>query len=86
MKTTHYKLFFLLIASAFSFTAMAQSDTNSVKAFKDIYKTQDTDQHFEREIKKKELQKAPSQIIAANDTTALKMTRKDKCRKKKKIH
>ncbi len=84
MKTTHYKLFFFLVASAISFTAMAQSDTGSVKPFKDIHKTQETDWHLEREIKKKELQQAPSQIIVASDSAALKNTRKHKCRKKKK--
>ena len=85
MRTTHYKFFSFIVASAFSFTAIAQKDTNSVKAFKDIYKTQETDRHFEKKIKKEELQKAPSQIISANDTSSLKMTKKDKCRKKKKL-
>lgn len=69
-----------------SCTALAQSDSNSTRPFKDINKTQETDRHLEKEIKKKELQKAPSQIIAANDTTALRMIKKDKCRKKKKLH
>ena len=85
MKTTHYKLFSFFVASAISFTAMAQSDSGSVKPFKDILKTQETDRHLEREIKKKELQQAPSQIIvASDDSSALKKTKKHKCRKKKK--
>ena len=84
MKTVQYKLFYFIIASAISFTAMAQSDTSSVKPFKDIHKTQETDRHLEKEIKKKELLQAPSQIIVVNDSSALKTTKKHKCRKKKK--
>ncbi len=84
MKNSCNKFFSVTIALAISFTTMAQEDTNSVKAFKDIYKNQETDRHLEKEIKKKELQKAPSQIIVANDSTALKMTKKEKCRMKKK--
>ncbi|MGZ8557826.1 MAG: hypothetical protein ACXWWC_05820 [Chitinophagaceae bacterium] len=84
MKTMHYKLFSFIIASALSFTATAQSDTGSAKPFKEIFKEQETDRPLEKEIKKKELQQAPSLIVVANDSSALKKAKKYGCRKKKK--
>ncbi len=84
MKNTLYEYFSFVAALLISCTAMAQSDTSSVKPFKDIHKTQETDRHLEKEIKKKELLQAPSQIIVVNDSSALKTTKKHKCRKKKK--
>lgn len=61
---------------------MAQKDTNSVKPFKDIYKTQETDRHLEKEIKKKELQEAPSLLYL--ESTRSQVIQKEKCRRKKK--
>ena len=84
MKTTFYKLFSFIVGSAFSFSVIAQSDTGSAKPFKEIYKTQETDRHLEKEIKKKELQQAPSQITVLNDSSAVKKTKKHTCRRKKK--
>jgi len=84
MNTSQYKWVSLFVASIISFTAMAQSDTSAPKSFKEIYKTQETDRHLEKEIKMKELQQAPSQIIVTKDSSALKTTKKHKCRKNKK--
>ncbi len=73
----------LLLALIFCFSAMAQSDNDSVKAFKEIYKSEAADRRLEREIKKKELLQAPSQITSANDTSASSKTKKEKCRRRK---
>lgn len=84
MKNSDFKYFFSSAVLFISFEAMAQKDTSSVKAFKDIHKTQETDHYLEKEIKKKELQKAPSQIYV--DTTAASKTIKKKKYRRKKIN
>ena len=84
MKNFNSKYFFSFAILFISFAAMAQKDTNSVKAFKDINKIQETDRHFEEEIKKKELQKAPSLLCL--DSTGSQMIKKEKYRRKKKIN
>ena len=84
MKTPDSKYFFSFALLFISFAAIAQQNTNSVKAFKDINKTEETDRHLEKEIKKKELQKAPSQLYL--DSTKSQVIKKEKYRRKKKPH
>ena len=76
----------MLVVTVFSINAMSQKDSNSTRAFKDIYKTQETDRVLGREIKKKELQKTPSQIVLADTATKTKLIKKDSYRKKKKTN
>ena len=61
---------------------MAQSANKSPLAFKEIQKTWATDNFTIREIKKQELQIAPSKIILLNNAPAI--TGKEKSSKKKK--
>jgi predicted tellurium resistance membrane protein TerC len=84
MKNFKSKYFFSFAILFISFAAMAQKDTNSIKAFKDIHKIQDTDRHLEKEIKKKELQKAPSLLYL--DSSKSQAIKKEKCRRKKKTN
>ena len=83
MKNFNSKYFFSAMLFI-SFAAMAQKDTNSIKPFKDIHKTQETDRYLEKEIKKKELQKAPS--LLCMDFTKSQVIKKEKYRRKKKIN
>lgn len=84
MKNFNSKYFFSVAMLFISFAAMAQKDTNSVKPFKDIDKTEETDRHLEKEIKKKELQKAPSLLYL--DSSKSQAIKKEKCRRKKKAN
>jgi len=84
MKNPDLKYFFSFALLFISFAAIAQQDTNSVKAFKDIHKTEETERHLEREIKKKELQKAPSLLYL--DSTKSQVIKKEKYRRKKKTN
>jgi predicted tellurium resistance membrane protein TerC len=84
MKNPDLKYFFSLVLLFISVTAIAQQDTNSVKAFKDIHKTEETDRHLEKEIKKKELQKAPSLLYL--DSTKSQVIKQEKYRRKKKTN
>jgi hypothetical protein len=85
MKNFNSKYFLSFAILFISFAAMAQKDTNSVKAFKDIHKIQETDRHLEKEIKRKELQKAPSQIYV-DTKAASKAIKKEKYKRKKKTN
>lgn len=78
MKKVIYNCFLFLITVLVSIAAIAQSENYPVKAFKDIHK--ETDPHFEQEIKKKELQKAPS-LLYIDKTDSV--TKKYKRRKTK---
>ena len=80
MKKVTYNCFLLLIAILAAIVAMAQSESNPVKAFKKIHK--EVDPHFEQEIKKKELQKAPS-LLYIDKTDRI--TKTNKLRKTKSI-
>ena len=73
-----HNCFLVFIAVLVSTVAMAQSESNPVQAFKDIHK--EADPHFEQEIKKKELQKAPS-LLYIDKTDRI--TKKNKRRKTK---
>ena len=84
MKNPDLKYFFSFALLFISVAAIAQQDTNAVKAFKDIHKTEETDRHLEREIKKKELQKAPSLLYL--DSTMSQVIKKEKYRRKKKTN
>jgi predicted tellurium resistance membrane protein TerC len=84
MKNPDLKYFFSLVLLFISVAAIAQQDTNSVKAFKDIHKTEETDRHLEKEIKKKELQKAPSLLYL--DSTKSQVIKQEKYRRKKKTN
>jgi len=75
MKNYNSKYFFSFGILFISFAAVAQRDTNSVKAFKDIHKTQETDKHLEKKIKKQELQKAPAKLHV--DTTVPRKLKKE---------
>jgi hypothetical protein len=81
MKNPDLTYFFSFSLLFISFAAIAQKDTNSVKAFKDIHKTEETDRHLEKEIKKNELQKAPSVLYL--DSTKSPVIKKEKYRRKK---
>lgn len=84
MKNPDLKYFFSFALLFISFTAIAQQDTHSVKAFKDIHKTGETDRHLEKELKKKELQKAPSLLYL--DSIKSQVIKKEKYRSKKKTN
>jgi hypothetical protein len=84
MKNFNSKYFFSFVMLFISFAAMAQKDTSSVKAFKDIHKIQEPDRHLEKEIKKKELQQAPSLLYL--DSSRSQAIKKEKCRRKNKIN
>ena len=84
MKNPDSKYFFSFALLFISFAAMAQKDTNSVKAFKDIHKTEETDRHLEKEIKKKELQKDPSLLYL--DSNRSQVIKKEKNKRKKKTN
>ena len=64
---------------------MAQSANNSTIPFKEINRNQFTDNFTAREIKKKGLEIAPSQIVLLN-IAGNQPTKEDKYRKKKKIN
>ena len=84
MKNPDLKYFFSFALLFISFAAIAQQDTHSIKAFKDIHKKQETDRHLEKEIKKQELQKAPSLLYF--DSTKSQVIKKEKYRRKKKTN
>ncbi|HKZ65877.1 MAG TPA: hypothetical protein VJ111_05970 [Chitinophagaceae bacterium] len=67
MKKALIKYSSFTVAFLIAYTGMAQKD--SLKPFKDIYKTQETDRHLEKEIKKQELQKTPAKLCI--DTMAM---------------
>ncbi len=83
MKKASLNFFKLLVAMIICFSATAQSDTNSVKAFKDIHNSEEADRLLEREIKKKELLQTPSGIISEKDTPVNSKTKKENCRRRK---
>jgi hypothetical protein len=84
MKNPDLKYFSPFALLFISFAAIGQQDTNSVKAFKDIHKTEETDRHLEKEIKKKELQKTPSLLYL--DSTKSQVIKQEKYRRKKKTN
>jgi hypothetical protein len=81
MKTTLYKHLLLIAGTLITGLAMAQSSGNFVVPIKEIQKKQLTDNFTAREIKKKELQIAPSRIILLN-LVANRQTQDEKNRKK----
>ncbi len=82
MKTKIYKYCLYMTAAMATGGLMAQSANNSAVAFKEIQKAWATDNFTIREIKKKELQIAPSKITLLNNAPAI--TGKEKSSKKKK--
>jgi hypothetical protein len=83
MKTTFYK--HLLFAAGILITgiAMAQTANNTVVPFKEIQRKQSTDNFTAREIKKKELEIAPSQIVLLNIGGNPRQLKKSKIGKRK---
>jgi hypothetical protein len=84
MKTIFYNYLLFIAGMLITDIAMAQSGNNSITPFKEIQRKQFTDNFTAREIKKKELQIAPSQIVLLNVANSL-QTKETKYRKKKKI-
>ena len=82
MKTKIYKYCLYITAAMATSGLMAQSGNNSTVAFKEIQKNRATDNFTIREIKKKELQIAPSKIVLLNNAAAI--TGKEKSSKQKK--
>jgi hypothetical protein len=81
MKISFYK-YCLVIAANFSTGILtAQSVKSSSHTFKEIQRNQFTDNFTAREIKKKELQIVPSQIILLNNI-ANRQTKEEKTGKK----
>jgi hypothetical protein len=85
MKSVHYKHVLFIIATLITGMAMAQSANRSTIPFKEIHQKQFTDNFTGREIKKKELDIAPSKIVLLN-TVANNPSKEDKTRKEKKIN
>ena len=73
-----FLIFAIIILSA---NARAQSDLNPARAFKNIH-IKETDRHLEQEIKKKELQKAPS-LLYIDKTSITSVIKKNRHRRKK---
>ena len=71
MKTRIYKYFFLIMATLAAKGLAAQSKGNVSVPFKEIYKSGAIDNFTIREIKKKELQIAPSKVVALNRIPAI---------------
>jgi hypothetical protein len=76
MKKGMLHCFLVFIAALVSIAAMAQSESNPVQAFKDIHK--EADPHFEQDIKKKELQKAPSLLYIDKTDRIIKKNKRRK--------
>lgn len=66
MKTVFYKHLLAIAGILITGITMAQSAKNTVVPFKEIQRKQFTDNFTAREIKKKELVIAPSQIVLLN--------------------
>jgi len=84
MKNIIYNYFLFVAGTLITGFAMAQPANNSIIAFKEVQHIKSTDNFTAREIKKKELQIAPSKITSlyiTNNHSA----KKDKYRRKKKI-
>ena len=79
MKKATCKIF-LFVGVLISTMAQAQSGNNLSKSFKDITQAKESEQHFQQEIKKKELLKAPSLLYIDKTDRIIK---KDKKRRKK---
>jgi len=84
MKTIIYIFLFLSAGIITTGTCRAQSANNNSVPFKEIHRKQSTDDFTAREIKKKELEIAPTQIPLLN-ITSHKAPKEDNYRKKKKI-
>ena len=84
MKTIYYKHFLFVAGILTTGMAMAQSANNSTILFKEIHRKQFTDNFTAREIKKKELEIAPSQIVLLN-MAGNQPIKEDKNKKKKKV-
>lgn len=80
MKKLTYKCFLFFAGVFVSTTTIAQSESNFSKPFKDLNKMKETDRNFEQELKKKELQKAPSLLYIDKTDRIIK---KDKKRRNK---
>jgi len=85
MKTFYYKHFLSIVGMLITGMVMAQSANNSTIPFKEIHRKLLTDNFTAREIKKKELELAPSQIVFLN-IAGNHPAKKEKYRKMKKIH
>lgn len=79
----YYKYFLFTISTLISGMAMAQSVNNSDIPFKEIQRKKFTDNFTGRDIKKKELEITPSQIVFLN-TAGTRPTKDEKNRKNKK--
>lgn len=84
MKTIFHKNILFAAGILITGIAMAQSGNNTVVPFKDIQRKQVTDNFTAREIKKKELEIAPSQIVLLSNI-GNQPIRKEQNRRKKKI-
>ena len=82
MKTKIYKYCLYITANLAASGLMAQSSNDSPVAFKEIQKKWSPDNFTIREIKKKELQIAPSNVVLLNN--AAEVRGKEKSTKKKK--
>jgi hypothetical protein len=83
MKTIYSKHFLSIASTLIAGMVMAQPVNNSTMPFKEIHRKQCTDNFTAWEIKKKELEIAPSQIVFLN-TAAILPIKEDKYRQKKK--
>ncbi len=81
MKTTFYKYFIFVTINLVAIPAMAQSKKDSTVAFKELNKENTADNFTIREIKKKELEIAPSKVVLLNSSS---ITDQQKSKKKKK--
>jgi hypothetical protein len=84
MKTIYCKHFLSMACMLISGMVMAQSANNNAIAFKDIQRKQFSDNFTGREIKKKELEIAPSKLVLLN-IVANQPTKAGKTRKEKKV-
>ena len=85
MKTIYYKHFLSIAGTLIAGMVMAQSANNSTMPFKEIHRKQFTDNFTAREIKKKELEIAPSSNSLSESMSATSQLKKEKTRKKKKL-
>ena len=84
MKTIYYKHFLSIAGTLITGMVMAQSANNSTIPFKEINQKQFADNFTARDIKKKGLEIAPSQIVLLNIAGNLPI-KEDKYTEKKKV-
>jgi predicted chitinase len=86
MNTIYYKHLLSIACTLITGMVIAQSANNSTMPFKEIHQKQFTDNFTAREIKKKELEIAPSQIVFLNITGNQPTKEEKKYMKKKKMN